>query len=181
MNDMKEFTRKMLNTIRKETMRESKNGPVEEHILERDNFLTHSKVLMEEVEAKIKDSKEGKVFPITKKTPQFSDVRVSQEESLRKTIGEQLKTDENSLLYYPETEDLTFNGEIPALNLSFQFRYNEPSGNGLFIWADGLQLSEENARTIGKLRDGFMNWRSGLIQDDDLFEKLKKACDKMEH
>jgi len=120
-------------------------------------------------------SENGQSFPITKTTPQFGDVRVSQEQSLIKTVGESVELNDKSLVYYPEKKDLVFSGKITSLNLTFQFRFNDPSGDGCYIWAEALQLTETNNRTIGKLRDAFVNWKSALIQDGDLFDKLEKA------
>ncbi len=189
-----DFTKKMLQTIRENTEKARKQTVqpliVEDTKVENDNFLTQAKILMEEVEREIQkknlneekheinDENHEKSFPITKKTPQFGDVRVSQEEALLKTIGEQIKLDDDSLLYYPDAEDLVLNGEVKSLNTSFQFRFNDPSGQGVYIWADGLQLTEENSRTLGKIRDAFLNWKQGLVQDGDLMDKLKKVASK---
>ena len=126
----------------------------------------------------INDENHEKSFPITKKTPQFGDVRVSQEEALIKTIGEQVKFDDESLMYYPDADDLVLNGEIPSMNTTFQFRYNDPSGCGCYIFCDGLQLTDENSRTVGKIKDAFTNFRQGLINDGDLMEKLKKVAER---
>jgi len=189
-----DFTKKMLQTIRENTEKARKQTVqpliIEDTKVENDNFLTHAKFLMEEAEREIQkknlneekheinDDSHEKSFPITKKTPQFGDVRVSQEEALLKTIGEQIKLDDDSLLYYPDAEDLVLNGEVKSLNTSFQFRFNDPSGQGVYIWADGLQLTEENSRTLGKIRDAFLNWKQGLVQDGDLMDKLKKVASK---
>ena len=189
-----DFTKKMLQTIRENTEKARKQNVqpliVEDTKVEEKNFLTQAKFLMEEVEREIQkknlneekheinDESHEKSFPITKKTPQFGDVRVSQEEALLKTIGEQIKLDDDSLLYYPDAEDLVLNGEVKSLNTSFQFRFNDPSGQGVYIWADGLQLTEENSRTLGKIRDAFLNWKQGLVQDGDLMDKLKKVASK---
>ena len=189
-----DFTKKMLQTIRENTEKARKQNVqpliVEDTKVEEKNFLTQAKFLMEEAEREIQkknlneekheinDENHEKSFPITKKTPQFGDVRVSQEEALLKTIGEQIKLDDDSLLYYPDAEDLVLNGEVKSLNTSFQFRFNDPSGQGVYIWADGLQLTEDNSRTLGKIRDAFLNWKQGLVQDGDLMDKLKKVASK---
>lgn len=148
-------------------------------VIEEDNFLTRSKILMEEAEKKnINDENHQKVFKINKTTPQFGDVRVSQEEAIVKTVGEQVKFNEDSLLYYPDADDLVLNGEIPSLNTTFQFRYNDMSGEGIYIFCEALQLTEANSRILGKIRDAFLNWKNGLINDADLLEKLKKVSER---
>lgn len=113
--------------------------------------------------------------PITKQNPQFGDVRETQEQSIIKTLGENVTFDENALMYYPNTSDLVLSGKISALNLVFQFRYNDPSGDGCYLWANALQLTDTNNRTIGKVRDAFVNWKNALIQDGDLMERLKQS------
>jgi hypothetical protein len=188
-----DFTKQMLKTIREGVERTKvekatvKPLPLETVITEEDNFLTRAKILMEEAENQKKklnedkefnDDKHEKSFPITKKTPQFGDVRVSQEESILKTIGEQVKFNDDSLLYYPDADDLVLNGEIPSMNTSFQFRFNDPSSEGIYIWSEGLQLTDSNSRTLGKIRDAFLNWKQGLVQDGDLMDKLKKVSER---
>lgn len=188
-----DFTKKMLKTIREGVEKTKKQAVnpliVEETIAEDDNFLTHSKILMEEAEKNFQkknlnedkgfnDDNHEKSFPITKKTPQFGDVRVTQEESVLKTIGEQVKFNDDSLLYYPDADDIALNGEIPSMNTTFQFRFNDPSGDGLYIWSDGLQLTDSNSRTLGKIRDAYLNWKQTLVTDSDLFDKLKKVYER---
>ena len=183
----------MLNTIRENSEKNKKYNVkpliIEEQNKEEDNFLTRSKILMEEAEKEKKklneenktsfnDDNHENAFPITKTTPQFGDVRTSQEEALLKTIGEQVKFNDDSLVYYPDADDLVFNGEIPSMNTSFQFRLNDPSSEGIYIWSDGLQLTENNSRLLGKVRDGYLNWKQSLIQDNDLMDKLKKVVEK---
>ena len=139
--------------------------------LERDtrkilSIIRESKNMIKEDEGK------GKSFPLLKNDPQFGDVRESQEESLIKTIGENIELDDKSLMYYANNKDLVLTGKINSLNVTFQFRFNDPSGDGCYIWATALQLTETNNRTLGKIRDAFVNWKQTLIQDGDLMAKL---------
>ena len=186
-----DFTKKMLKTIR-ENVEKTKTYSVkplvvEEKHVEKENFLTRSRTLMEEAEKKklneendksFNDDKHDNGFPITKKTPQFGDVRVSQEEALLKTIGEQIKLSEDALIYYPDADDLVLNGEIPSMNTSFQFRLNDPSSEGIYIWSEALQLTDSNNRLLGKIRDAYLNWKQTLVQDGDLMDKLKKVVER---
>lgn len=191
LNMATDFTKKMLKTIR-EGVEKTKTYSVkplvvEEKHVEKENFLTRSKILMEEAEKKklneendksFNDDKHDNGFPITKKTPQFGDVRVSQEEALLKTIGEQIKLSEDALIYYPDADDLVLNGEIPSMNTTFQFRLNDPSSEGIYIWSDALQLTDSNNRLLGKIRDAYLNWKQTLVQDGDLMDKLKKVVER---
>jgi hypothetical protein len=186
-----DFTKKMLKTIR-ENVEKTKTYSVkplvvEEKHAEKENFLTRSRTLMEEAEKKklneendksFNDDKHDNGFPITKKTPQFGDVRVSQEEALLKTIGEQIKLSEDALIYYPDADDLVLNGEIPSMNTTFQFRLNDPSSEGIYIWSEALQLTDSNNRLLGKIRDAYLNWKQTLVQDGDLMDKLKKVVER---
>ena len=185
MNEMT-ITKKMLAKLRENKVNQAKKAS-EEFVMEskeNDNFLTRSKILMQEAvndkkKVLIEEENENdhnKTFEIKKDTPQFGDVRTSQEEALRKTIGENISFDSNALLYYPDSDDMTLNGKINTLNLSFQFRYNDPSGDGCYIWTEAMQLTETNTRTLGKIRDAFSNWKDSITQDGDLMEKLKKAA-----
>lgn len=186
MNDMT-ITKKMLEKLREGRVNQAKKA-AQEFVMEeteKDNFITRSKILMEEAidkkkvlteEEKSDDHKNA--FEIKKDTPQFGDVRTSQEEAVRKTINDNVQFESNALRYYPEANDMTLDGKIPSLNLTFQFRYSDPSGaDGLYIWCEAMQLSETNTRTIGKIRDSYMNWRDSITSDSDLMEKLKKASE----
>ena len=135
------------------------------------------KLLKEETEGEDNSSdSEDKPFKITKSTQQFGDIRISQEETLLKTIGENVELSDDGLVYYPNNKDLVLTAKISALKIAFQYKYNDPSGDGCYIWANGLQLTETNNRTIGKIRDGFVNWKNNLIQNGDLLDKLHKAA-----
>lgn len=187
MNEMA-ITKKMLEKLREGKVNQAKRASevFTNETVEKDNFLTRSKVLMEEaVESKKKVLKEGEqeendhkdYFEIKKDTPQFGDVRTSQEDSVKKTINDNVQFEPSALRYYPKANDMTLDGKIQSLNLTFQFRYNDPSGDGVYIWTDAMQLTETNARTIGKVRDAFSNWKDSITQDGDLMEKLKKASE----
>jgi oligoribonuclease NrnB/cAMP/cGMP phosphodiesterase (DHH superfamily) len=149
---------------------------LQEHkeIVSRINEDLKKKVITEENEPNSNDNETK--FNITKNTPQYGDVRVSQEESLRKTLGEDIEMKEDGLCYYPNNKDLVLTAKIDSLNIVFQFKYRDQSGDGCYIWANGLQLTETNERTIGKIRDSFKNWKDNLIQNSDLLEKLHKSA-----
>lgn len=182
-----DYTRKMLNEIRNRI--DGLNQvelPQTENIVEQDNLLNRFNVLMEEVELKkkplneSKDEKQpdGKKALIVKRNDvQFGSVRTSQEESIRKTVGD-VSFKEDALKYYLDIEDLVLNAEISGLGVTFQFRYKDPSGDGCYIWAEGLQLTDSNSRTIEKIRDAFLNWKDSLVKDGDLLDKLQKEAKK---
>lgn len=154
---MKDYTRNILNTIRENRIVKTNLPPINE-----------SKMLTEEA------ASSGDNFPITKNTQQFGDIRVSMEEALKKTIGDAIELDKNALVYYPKEKDLVLSGKISSLNLTFQFRYNDPSGTGIYIWVSALNLTDENYRSVGKISDAFKNWKQSLIENGDIMERLEK-------
>ena len=185
------ITRKMLDKLREGRDRQAREA-AEQFVVEakeEDNFLTRSKTLMEEAVQNSKkkilteednsdDESHDNYFEIRPNTPQFGDVRTSQEEVLKKTIGENIVLDEGALKYYPDSDDMTLEGKIRTLNMEFQFRYNDPSGDGCYIWCEAMQLTETNTKTLGKIRNAFSNWKDSITQDGDLMMKLKKAANK---
>ena len=185
----RDITKKMLNKLRED--RYAKEREIAKQFVtektENDNFLTRAKILMEEATKKKTtlneedekvDNDHKKTLSISKSTPQFGDVFTSQVEQIRKTISDNVTFEEKSLKFYPDADDLTLDGKIPSLNLKFQFRYNDPSGAGCYVWCDAMQLTDSNARTLGKIRDAFSNWKDSITQDSDLMEKLKKASQR---
>lgn len=190
-----DITKQMLSKIREsvEKTKTYKVKPLNEESkpIVRENMLTEwkrmgekadlkKKVITEDVEvdsSEIEDLK-GKKFTITKSTPQFGDVRETQETDLIKTIGERVELGDDALVYYLEEDDLVLTGKIKALNVAFQFRYNDPSGDGCYVWANALQMSDKNAKTIGKIKDAFDIWSQKIDEDGDLMEKLKKEASK---
>ena len=182
-------TKKMLEKLREGRVNQAKKA-AQEFVMEskeNDNFITRSKILMQEAvennkkkiltEEETVDETHKESFVVRKDTPQFGDVRTSQEEALRKTVGENITLENDALKYYPKSDDMTLNGKINTLNLKFQFRYNDFSGDGCYIWTEAMQLTETNDRTLGKIRDAFSNWKDSITQDGDLMEKLKKAAE----
>ena len=177
-----DFTKKMLSKIRENKTSKSKLPPLNEVTYsKKKNMLTEfNEIVNNAIEKAIineeakETSSEG--FVISKNTPQFGDIRTSQEEALIKTIGENIELEENALVYNKDDKTLTLSGKITSMNLIFQFKYNDPSGEGCYIWVNGLQLTETNQRTLGKVRDGFLNWKSSLLQNSDLLQKIHKAA-----
>ena len=182
------ITKKMLNTLRRGRVEQAK-WAAEQFVTEseeKDNFLSRQKILMQEAVKENKkkilreeetDNDHEKTFDITKDTPQFGDLRTSQEDAIRKAINTNVQFDDNALKYYPNADDMTLDGKIPSLNLKFQFRYNDPS-IGCYVWADAMVLNDENARTIGKIRDAYNNWKDSINNEADLMAKLKKAVER---
>lgn len=107
----------------------------------------------------------------------FGDVLSSQKDAIRKTIGD-VSFKEDALKYYPDIHDIVINGEVVGIGVTFQFRYKDRSGDGCYIWNDGLQLTDANLRTVEKIRDAFINWKQSLTEDGDLIDKIDKEANK---
>ena len=121
----------------------------------------------------------GKYLIIKNDSPQFGSLRQSMESTLRKTIGD-ITIKDDALKYYPDMNDVTLDGFISGVNIKFQFRLYEPSGVGVFITCADLQLSEENSKTIQKIRAAFLNWKNSFVEDDSIMKDLQNAARKAE-
>lgn len=181
---MADFIRNMLNEIRNAEMQKNLELPKSNAINEADTLNNRFRILMEEAVGDVKKkpinesedkSDEGEPFVIRKTDVQFGNTRQTQEATIRKTVGD-VDFKEDALKYYPNIKDLVINGEINGLGVTFQFRYKDPSGDGCYVWADGLQLTDTNSKTLSKIRDCFLNWKQTLVDDGDLMEKLYKAA-----
>lgn len=165
----------MLNEIRTR-----KNGaeielPTSGMVVESDNLLNRFNVLMEEAEND--NVNKNKAFVVRTNDVQFGSVKSAQEDAIRKTVGD-VSFKDDSLKYFPEIKDLAINGEVTGIGVTFQFRYKDPSGDGCYIWADGLQLSDANTKTVEKIRDAFQNWKQSLVDDGDLMSKLDREANR---
>ena len=70
------------------------------------------------------------------------------------------KPGDSPLIFLPDTKNLVFSGTIPSLNnLKWQFVLKTSTGNGCFVWADGLIVSKDNLQILNKLYGYYQNWR----------------------
>ena len=70
------------------------------------------------------------------------------------------KVGDSPLIFMPETKNMVFSGTIPALNnLKWQFVLKTSTGNGCFVWADGLIINKDNLQILNKLQGYFLNWK----------------------
>ena len=84
------------------------------------------------------------------------------------------------LIYMPETGNLVFSGVIPCLNnLKWQFVLKTSTGNGCFVWADGLILNKDNMQILNKLFGFYQNWREQWNSESaDLERMVQNIQDK---
>ena len=77
------------------------------------------------------------------------------------------------LIYMPETGNLVFSGVIPCLNnLKWQFVLKTSTGNGCFVWADGLILNKDNMQILNKLFGFYQNWREQWNSESADLERM---------
>lgn len=82
---------------------------------------------------------------------------------------------DSPLIYMPETGNMVFSGTIPSLNnLKWQFVLKNNTGDGCFMWADGLILNKENLMTLNKLMGFYINWKTQWQQSAKELEQLEK-------
>lgn len=135
----------------------------------------------------IKEEKEKKDSIAITDDPKFGNqVLTNQIKQFKTTVdgGAEFATPSDNvadcpLIYMPETKNLVFSGTIPRLNnLKFQFVLRTSTGNGCFIWADGLIMSDENMITLQKLYSFYLNWRDSWNVESSDLEILNKLIDK---
>lgn len=84
--------------------------------------------------------------------------------------------DESPLVYDPNEENVLFSGTIPSMNnLKWQFKLKDSDGTGLFIWSEGLRLSDENMKTLNKLHGHYINWKKQWQESSGMLENLGKS------
>lgn len=77
------------------------------------------------------------------------------------------------LIYMPSTGNLIFSGVIPCLNnLKWQFVLKTSTGNGCFLWADGLILNKDNIQILNKLFGFYLNWKEEWQMESADLEKM---------
>lgn len=80
---------------------------------------------------------------------------------------------ESPLIFMTDTNNLVFSGTIPCLNnLKWQFVLKTSTGNGCFVWSDGMILSKDNLQILNKLFGFYQNWRDSWNQEAADLEKM---------
>ena len=79
----------------------------------------------------------------------------------------------------PETGNMVFSGTMPSLNnLKWQFVLKNNTGDGCFMWADGLILNKENLKTLNKLMGFYSNWKTQWQTSAKELEQLENLVRK---
>lgn len=136
-------------------------------INENKTFNGKPKKLNEDYETAFKDDdEESEGIPVTDDPKFGNQTLTNQKKEAGQVIGADFKNFDNPLLYYEEDGDLVFSGEIPDMNnLKFQFRFKDSSGQGCYIWVDGLQLTDDNVSKINKIQGFYKNWKDDITKN----------------
>jgi hypothetical protein len=172
-----DVTRKMLDTMRKNSAKKEIEHPLVNENTDCKNFLDEARYLMERAKKKInEDVNDGASsnYEINTNDSFFRQVLEQMQNQIKTTIGQNINYDKNPLKYDRETDTLTIVGSIPALSLSFMFKNNDSTGDGCYIYGEYIQLSEANLKIIGKIRACYLNWYNGLVKDNDIVDKIRK-------
>lgn len=156
---MKDITREILNKVR----------------LLQEGVSSDSVLLTED------NNKSLKAIAITDEPKFGQNVLTSQIQQFRSSVesGAQFskvnneKVEDCPLIYMPDTGNLIFSGVIPCLNnLKWQFVLKTSTGNGCFLWADGLILNKDNMQILNKLYGFYCNWKEQWNQESADLDKM---------
>lgn len=154
MNDF-DITKKMLKTIN-----ETKSNNGNFRLLTEDYETSNTEKF-----SKNSKSENSEGIPVTD-DPKFGNQTLTTQKEAAKEIGADFKNFDTPLIFYPEDGDLVLSGEIPDMNnLKFQFRYKDSSGQGCYIWAEGLQLTDDNVKKINKIQGFYKNWKDDITEN----------------
>lgn len=112
--------------------------------------------------------------------PKFGEKTLStQKTTVANALGVAVNWGSSPLRYYPDTQDITLDGQIVEMNnLRFQYRMKDPSGVGCYIWCQELQLTDENIKKIGAIHSIYLNWKDEWVKNGGLLESFADVVNK---
>ena len=102
---------------------------------------------------------------------QIEEFKASVDGGAEFSSGNEENPEDSPLIYFPDNGNLVFSGRIR--NIKWQFVLKDESGEGCYIWADKLQLTDENMRTLSRLHGFSRNWMESWQKEGASLEKLK--------
>ena len=102
---------------------------------------------------------------------QIEEFKASVDGGAEFSSGDEENPEDSPLIYFPDNGNLIFSGKIR--NIKWQFVLKDESGEGCYIWADKLQLTQSNMRTLSRLHGFYMNWSETWQKEGASLEKLK--------
>ena len=148
------------------------------HIQESNTANNSNRLLLEETESEKSNSNSIAItdeakFGQNALTNQIQQFRSSVESGAQFNKVNPNNVSECPLIYMPETGNLVFSGVIPCLNnLKWQFVLKTSTGNGCFVWADGLILNKDNMQILNKLFGFYQNWREQWNSESADLERM---------
>jgi hypothetical protein len=111
-------------------------------------------------------------------TNQIKQFQSSVDSSAQFAKGDSQNPSNSPLIYMPDTGNIVFSGTIPTLNnLKWQFVLKNNTGDGCFVWTDGLILNKENLMILNKLQGFYKNWCEQWRQSAAELEQLNNLKD----
>ena len=102
---------------------------------------------------------------------QIEEFKASVDGGAEFSAGNEENPENSPLIYFPDNGNLIFSGRIR--NIKWQFVLKDESGEGCYVWADKLQLTQSNMLTLSKLHGMYENWRDSWNREGASLEKLK--------
>lgn len=110
--------------------------------------------------------KSKKCFPITNDIKYGQNTLDKVKDDISAGMGTNVEYGQHPLLCYPDEKIIQFIGTVPDLNnLKFEYRFNDRSGNGCYIWANTLPLNDNSSKLIAKIYSLFENWKDFWVQN----------------
>ena len=103
---------------------------------------------------------------------QIEEFKASVDGGAEFSAGNEENPENSPLIYFPDNGNLIFSGRIR--NIKWQFVLKDESGDGCYIWADKLQLTDSNMQTLSRLHGFSKNWADNWNKEGASLEKLKK-------
>ena len=104
---------------------------------------------------------------------QISQFQSSVDSSAQFTKSNSDNPADSPLIYMPDTGNIVFSGTIPSLNnMKWQFVLKNNTGDGCFVWTDGMILNKENLMILNKLQGFYKNWCEQWRQSAKELEQL---------
>lgn len=124
----------------------------------------------------IRESSDKKEIPLPKNEI-FGDTVKALEDCVKKQMqGLQIKFAENSVYFYPDDEDIIMTFIIMDLNkMVVNFKLNDSTGQGCYITCENVQMTDENAKNLQKIKYAFDAWKENLIQDSSIISNIKSS------
>ena len=104
---------------------------------------------------------------------QIEEFKASVDGGAEFSAGNEENPEDSPLIYFPDNGNLVFSGRIR--NIKWQFVLKDESGEGCYIWADKLQLTDSNMQTLSRLHGFSKNWRDAWQKEGASLEKLKNV------